>query len=1029
VLLAFALALWSPAMAADDRIAEATSLSREALALYQDHRYAEAEPLFKRALAIVEKTLGPSHPLVASMLINLAERYREQNRYMEVEPLYLRALEIQQDALGPGHPELGKSLNSLAAFYVAQGNYADAERLHKRVLAIREKAFGPDHPDIAASLNNLAGVYRKEGRNADAGPLYERALATFEKALGSDDPDIATILNNLAALYQDEGRYAEAEPLYTRSLVIIEKALGPGHPNVATCLNNLGALYRGEGRYAEAEPLYRRALAIRENAGGPDHPDVAYSLNNLAAFYQEQGRIPEAGALLTRALAILEKALGPDHADVANSLNNLAELYRGQGRYTEAEPLYKRALPIWERALGPDHPDIAQLLNNLAELYRGQGLYAEAEALHKRALAIREKALGPDHPDGANSLNNLAELYREEGRFAKAEPLHQRALAIWEKALGPDHLDVANGLNNLARLYLAEGQVDRALPISTRAVEIVTKHLSIGSAPRSGAAVNEQRQDRFYFTNYIAIADAVAGRAPEHRRKTVVETFRVAQMAQTSSAGTAVTALAARLAAGGGRRSEVIRERQDLVQQWQRLDGALVKAASRLPTDRRPAEEASLRAALADTTRRLDGLDARIAVEFPAYAELSNPRPLTIEGVRALIGRDEALLVYLATEKVTWLWVLVRDDFALCRIEIGAKSLAEEVKSLRSRLDPELNPDLFPFQASRAYALYQKIMGPAEPLLTGVRHLMIVADGALESLPMSVLVTKPPTQHLERPEDHRGIAWLARDYAVTVLPSVSSLGALRQFANAEHASAAFLGIGNPVLNGKPGHERGVVLASLFRGAIADVEEVRALPPLPDSADELRAISEKVGATEDDLLLGERASEPVLRQTPIERYKAVAFATHGLISGDLKGLAEPALVLTPPAEATADNDGLLTTSKIATLKFNADWVVLSACNTAAGDGTPDAGGLSGLAKAFFYAGARSLLVSHWPVWSKAAVALTTGAFAELANDPAIGRAEALRRSMVAMLAPANPPEFAHPLAWAPFVLAGEGGADR
>ena len=294
---------------------------------------------------------------------------------------------------------------------------------------------------------------------------------------------------------------------------------------------------------------------------------------------------------------------------------------------------------------------------------------------------------------------------------------------------------------------------------------------------------------------------------------------------------------------------------------------------------------------------------------------------------------------------------------------------------------------------------------------------------------MTVLVTKPPKQDPESSEDHRAIAWLARDYAVTVLPSVSSLRGLRQFASTEHASAAFLGIGNPVLNGKPGHERGIVLASLFRGAIADVEKVRALPPLPETADELRAIAKEMGATEDDLLLGERASEPVLRQTPIERYKAVAFATHGLMSGDLKGLAEPALVLTPPAEATAENDGLLTASKIATLKFNADWVVLSACNTAAGDGTPDGGGLSGLAKAFFYAGARSLLVSHWPVWSKAAVALTTGTFAEMAKDPAIGRAEALRRTEMAMLDPTNRPEFAHPLAWAPFVLAGEGGAER
>jgi CHAT domain-containing protein len=168
---------------------------------------------------------------------------------------------------------------------------------------------------------------------------------------------------------------------------------------------------------------------------------------------------------------------------------------------------------------------------------------------------------------------------------------------------------------------------------------------------------------------------------------------------------------------------------------------------------------------------------------------------------------------------------------------------------------------------------------------------------------------------------------------------------------------------------------------------------------------------------------------VLRRMPLDHYKIIEFATHGLMSGELKGLAEPALVLTPPAEATPEDDGLLTASKIATLKLNADWVVLSACNTAAGDGTPDAGGLSGLAKAFFYTGAHSLLVSHWPAVSDATVKLTTGTFAELAKDPSIGRAEALRRSMMAMLDPENPPEFAHPSAWAPFVLAGEGGAEH
>ncbi len=151
-----------------------------------------------------------------------------------------------------------------------------------------------------------------------------------------------------------------------------------------------------------------------------------------------------------------------------------------------------------------------------------------------------------------------------------------------------------------------------------------------------------------------------------------------------------------------------------------------------------------------------------------------------------------------------------------------------------------------------------------------------------------------------------------------------------------------------------------------------------------------------------------------------------------MAGELKGLAEPALVLTPPEVGTEEDDGLLTASEIATLKLDADWVILSACNTAAPDGTPGAEALSGLAKAFFYAGSRALLVSHWPVSSEAAVALTTRMLTEYGKNPgAIGRAEALRRSMLALMMDHEEERFAHPFYWAPFVIVGEGGvpADR
>jgi CHAT domain-containing protein/Tfp pilus assembly protein PilF len=904
-----------------------------------------------------------------------------------------------------------------------EGRYADAIPLAKEVLAIREEALGPDHLDVATSLNNLAGLYQQQGRYAEAEPLYKRSLTIREKARGPDHPDLATTLNNLALLYNDQGRYAEAEPLFKRSLVIDEKVFGPDHPVVAADLNNLAGLYLEQGRYAAAEPLLKRSLAIREKALGPDHPDLATTLNNLALLYYHQGRYAEAEPLFKRSLAIREKALGPDHPDVAQSLGAMAELYRSQGRDAEAEPLFKRSLAIREKALGPDHPDVANSLNNLALLYDHQGRYAEVGQLYKRSLTILEKALGPKHPNVAKSLNNLAELYRSQGRNAEAEALFRRSLAIDEKALGPNHLDVALNLGNLAGLYYRERRYAEAINLSRRAVAIVAKRTAGTDVQSASGREAEQRTGRAYFLDNVAIVNAVGGPTA------AAESFRVAQLASASAAAQAVAGMAARFAAGNDAMAAAVRQRQDLADRWQALDKAIVAAASRPPKQRDPAAEDALRTELGKVNTALDALDARIAHDFPGYAELSNPKPLELADAQALLAPDEAMLVYLVGDDATWLWALRRDRAAFYKLDIGADALAAEVTALRGRLDPARNPDLAPFDAQRANALYQKIVAPAASVLDGAHAVFIVPDRALQSLPFGVLVTKPPAANPQHPADHRDIAWLMRDYALTVLPSVGSLRALRQFTAAGHGSLPFVGIGNPVLKGKPAGERGVKLADLFRGRVADVAEVRMLPPLPETAEELRAVAKDLGAGDKDLYLGERASEPLLRQAGLDRYRIVEFATHGLLSGDLPGLAEPALVLTPPQEASPDNDGLLTASKIATLKLDADWVVLSACNTAAADGAPDAEGLSGLAKAFFYAGARSILVSHWSVVSKATVKLITDAFAELQKNPEIGRAEALHRAELAMLDPNNPPEFAHPLVWAPFILAGEGGAGR
>jgi CHAT domain-containing protein len=210
--------------------------------------------------------------------------------------------------------------------------------------------------------------------------------------------------------------------------------------------------------------------------------------------------------------------------------------------------------------------------------------------------------------------------------------------------------------------------------------------------------------------------------------------------------------------------------------------------------------------------------------------------------------------------------------------------------------------------------------------------------------------------------------------------------------------------------------------------VADIAELRtALPPLPETAIELREVAASVKAEPADVVLGTDATESRVKQEKLDQYRIVYFATHGLLAGEVadfaKLKAEPALVLSLPEVPTEFDDGLLTASEVAQLKLNADWVVLSACNTAAAE-KPGAEALSGLARAFFYAGARSLIVSNWEVETKSVVALMVGTFAALAANPKLSHAEALQKSMLAMIDSLQHPEWSEPKYWAPFVVVGE-----
>ena len=662
---------------------------------------------------------------------------------------------------------------------------------------------------------------------------------------------------------------------------------------------------------------------------------------------------------------------------------------------------------------------------NLAGLLRAQGRYGEAEPFYKRALAIFEKFLGSNHPSVATSLNNLATLYSVQGRDIEAESLRKRALAIREKTFGPNHPSVAKSLSHLALLYRNQGHNDLALDHIRRASVIYRDRVTHVISHRTKGVLSEQRDVREVFLAHILATITWATNDPPGHLSLSAEGFEAGQLASSTSAGAAVSRMAARFATGDDALAGLVRDRQDAAARWRTIDAALTKAASLPPGKRNQTKEATLRRRLAATNSKITAIDGRLANSFPQFAELSSPKPIPLTEVQGLLTSDEALLTYLVWSGRTFLFVVRRDRVAVKQISLGTRALAAAVAVLRKALVPAAG-SLLSFDTTTAYKLYQKLFQPAEELLAGARHIFVVPDGAMQSLPLAVLVTQKPTRPTTRGQNYRQMAWLAKKYAMTTLPSVSSLRALRKIAKRAKASKPFLGVGDPILEGGEGALRGVSIKKLFQPiGLADAPTVRALPRLPETRDELTALARILGAKRNAMLLGGEATERAIKAMSLKDYRVLAFATHALVAGELAGLSEPALVLTPPKKGTKHDDGLLTASEVAQLKLDANWVILSACNTASSDGTPGAEGLSGLAKAFFYAGSRALLVSHWPVASEA---ITTRMLVE-ARKPDVGRAEALRRAMLALMQDEERPEFAHPYFWAPFVVVGEGGRGR
>ena len=412
--------------------------------------------------------------------------------------------------------------------------------------------------------------------------------------------------------------------------------------------------------------------------------------------------------------------------------------------------------------------------------------------------------------------------------------------------------------------------------------------------------------------------------------------------------------------------------------------------------------QAAVSAGDAQAAARLQGQITDIQSALAAAGNAGNLPLLTTEtaaGLQQRLGEDAALLFIVEGDIETRIFVLTPDGLMTNVAGAHTLTIREQVARLRANIEMGAAVD---FDTETARALHSALFTPAVvDALAGRSAISVIARGELAKLPLSILVDE---------EGRYLIETAAFSYPITLdVVGASAEETAPQFAT-------FFGIGAPDLPGAAQAERS------FAGE-GDDETIAALGRLDFAEGELRALGEAVGAGESVIYVGADATEALLRQADLDSADFLTFATHGLMAGELAGIDEAALVLTPPQDGQGEgtaNDGLLTASEIAALDLSARWVVLSACNSASGNGaTGEAFG--GLAQAFLFAGADALLVSHWRVRDDAAAILTVATAREAVAG--ISPAMALREAQLALMQSPDVPDAAHPAIWAPFVFVG------
>ncbi len=862
--------------------------------------------------------------------------------------------------------------------YSDQADAALPEALAAKVMVDKGGLAGKP---VDAEVLAILSMIETDAGKGDAGRKHgDEALALARKLFGEESAEASLAYNATGTSAYAQGRYADAEHAFGRASDLAAKCLPPGDPFIVNQMaSHAGTLYM-VGQIEEALVVNQRAANWALTNLPEDNPTITLALGNLGTLLHAVGRDAEAEVAMRKVVDLEARYQAESWFYRAISLSNFAAIVDAQGRHEVAETLWLRSMEFHQKAtIKRDPITPAYPLRYAADAAQARGDLGLALARRKQAAAMIDTAAPTENSERARTHLELANTMVLAGQAKAALPIAEPAINLIRSKLGEADTKRMSSEIAYARIIARNGRSAEAYQLARGVAQRLEKTLLDSATSRRDLV-------RFgpAFSASFSVVTELALANNQHE-----DAFHYLQLANLSDVVLVTSEVAARAAANNPASSAMIRAFQDLLRQRQLLD----RERSTALASADPAQIKANADAIAANDLKITEIGAELDRIAPEFRSLGRPAPVTLAEYRARLKKGQVLLAPLPLDDGTLAIAVSREGLVWQKVPARRWQIENLVQRLRRSLDPQEADAIGGFDYAAARALYRAI-APARlaPTLASHRDVVWYTSGALASVPPAVLVSSAKG---------KAPRWLIHDHSVAI---AASLQAHSPGEPNGKGGGMFLGVGAPDLDGP--------------GLLPGLQD---LPDLPGAAQELRKMADALGPGRARILAGSDANELTIKTAKLGDYSVIAFATHGLVNGEIAGVSEPALVLSAPgANPGEGNDGVLTASEIARLSLNADWVILSACNTASGE-TRGGASFGGLASAFIHAGARALLVSHWPVRDDAAAFLSTRTLA--LNASGLSRAEALRRAMLELMGKRMGQNMrgGDPSIWAPFVV--------